>query len=305
MNQYKKILLLTDLTEKSLGALAYARAIAEFYNSYLGVLHVLPAAGPRTRSLGSGEEDGSKAVAVRKRLEALADALRADGISVQVRLCRGTVAARTILRNIRVMRPDLVIQGCSGIEDLRRPFVGSIAEEVLRSSDKPVLTVPAALKAPSSNFLRFKRILLATDFGNAVQTTALDALSLAQEFGARIYLCHVHVPDSKSTWTVGEISTFFDTELHRLLAPSMSDWCEAKCVVKFGKPSETILKLAQSEKCDLIVLGAHALGSLGSRGRPGIVFRVISGASCPVLTISSAKREDVDIEAEQVEVIGA
>jgi nucleotide-binding universal stress UspA family protein len=296
--EYNNILLLTDLTEKSQAALGYARAFAQFYNSYLGVLHVLPE--PKPDPLGSGGDNGNAAV-VRKRLETLAKALRAEGIGVQIRLCRGAVASGTLLRNIRAMRPDLIIQGCGAIGDFRRPFIGSIAEEVLRSTDKPVLTVATRLKAPSSRSLRFTRIMLATDFGSAVRTASSHALSLAQEFGAQVYLCHVR----KRNKSEAEISTFFCNELDRLVDSSATDFCTPRSVVKFGKPWETILKLAKTEKCDLIVLGAHGLGPLGSRGKPGTVFRVISGAHCPVLTVSSVKRDDTADNTEQIEFIEA
>lgn len=300
VTRYDKILLLTDLTEKSQPALGLARAFAEYFNSYLCVLHVLPPSEP------DGERDGGKVISVRKRLKALATALRADGISVQVRLCRAAVTVQTILRNIRTFRPDLVIQGCGGIDDFRRPFLGSISEEVLRSTDTPVLTVPVNLKLPSLKSLRFDRILLATDFGAAVRTASFHALSLAQEFGARVYLCHVQNGDSIWKWSEDDMSTLFRNELDRLVGLSVTELCHPKSLVAFGKPSETILKFAHSEKCDLIVLGAHALGPLGSRGKPGTVFRVISGANCPVLTIASAKRDDdANHDAEQTELIGA
>jgi nucleotide-binding universal stress UspA family protein len=305
-NQYNKLLLLTDLTDKSLSALSYARAFAEFYESHLMVLHVLPP--PRARRESdhpAGYDSSGTAASIRKRLESLARSLRADGISAQIRLCHGAVTADTILSNIRVMRPDLIIQGCDGMNSFRRPFVGSIAEEILRSTDKPVLTVPAGLKAISSRFLRFNRILLATDFGSAARTVSSHALLLAQEFGSRVYLCHVHNDDSKRRWSDSERSTFFRNELNRLVDPSATDFCDPKSVVAFGKAPETILKLADTENCDLIVLGAHALGPLGSRGRPGTVLRVISGANCPVLTISSVKRDETAIKAEQIEVIRA
>lgn len=305
-NEYNKILLLTDLSDKSLAALSYARALADFYNSPLGVLHVLPPPRPRREPDDPAGIDSIRTAAlVRKRLESLARSLRAEGLSVQVRLCRSAKTAEAILRNIRATRPDLVIQGCGGIHDFRRAFVGSIAEEILRSTDKPVLTVPAGLKAMSSKSLRLNRILLATDFGSTVRTASSHAFSLAQEFGARVYLCHVHNGVARPHGSESDISTFFNSELKRLVDPSAIDFCDPKSVVKFGRPSQTILKLADREHCDLIVLGAHPLGPMGSRGRPGTVFRVISGAHCPVLTISSTKRDDVNAEAEQVEVIRA
>lgn len=107
--RFNRILLLTDLTDKSQSALGFARAFADFYDSCLFVLHVLPQPEPGSPSLGFHGEDKHAAEIARARLEAVGKALRDEGISVQVRLCRGTVTARTILKNIRAIRPDLII----------------------------------------------------------------------------------------------------------------------------------------------------------------------------------------------------
>jgi nucleotide-binding universal stress UspA family protein len=300
---YDKILLLTDLTEKSQAALSYARAMASYYNSHLVILHVLAPPETSRVSLALRAGENRKAGEVRHRLEAMGEALRKDGISVQLRLLRGPVAKDTILRHIRSAKPDIIIQGSAGIADLRRLFVGSIAEGIFRSTETPVLTVPKTVKPFTETSLRFERILLATDFGTNVRTTAIYALSLAQEFGAHVSLCHVHAPDSKSTWSRGELSTFFDSELHKLIAPSARDWCEPRCAVEFGEAAETILKLAEKERSDLIVIGAHSLGPLGTRGKPGTVFRIVANATCPVLTILSGERPEAKRPIETTEFI--
>lgn len=302
--RYDKIMLLTDLTEKSQAALGYARAFAKFYNAALVLLHVLPVKERHIETLGSCSGDDSKARIVRERLELIAKALRDEGIPIQVRLCRSAVITQTILRNIRTTRPDLIIQGTACEDGICRPLVGSVAEAVLRSTDRPVLTVPSGTELPSSKALRFNRILFATDFGNAVRIIAPYALALAEEFGSRVYLCHVHTRE-ESSWSKNEISATFKTELQQLVAPSVSDWCDPICVVEFGKSSETILKLAKKEKCDLIVLGAHVLGPFGTRGKPGTVFRVICEANCPVLTIASSKREEANSETESMDLLNA
>ena len=299
--RYDKVMLLTDLTEKSQAALGYARAMAKYYDSHLVILHVLPPVEPLFPSVGPRDDDDHRAIAVRDRLRAVGKALRAEGISVQLRLCRGKVASETILRHIRTIRPDIIIQGCGRVADLRRPFVGSIAEGVLRSTEKPVLTVPAGLKVPDADYLRFERILFATDFGSKVNSIANYTFALAEEFGARAYLCHVRARSAKNA-KEDDASVLCDAELHRLIAPSVSDWCESQCVVEFGKAASTILKLADSKRCDLIVLGAHALGRFGTRGRPGTVFRVIASADCPVLTILDEKREN-ERRVEELELV--
>lgn len=300
---YDKILLLTDLTEKSQAALSYARAIAAYYNSHLVILHVLPPPETSPSSLEFRAGKNRKAREVRHRLETMGEALRKDGITVQLRLLRGLVAKDTILRHIRTAKVDLIIQGTAGIDDLRRLFVGSIAEGIFRSTETPVLTVPKAVKPFTDTSLRFERILLATDFGTNARSTAVYALSLAQEFGAHVSLCHVHSPDFESTWTRGELSTFFDTELHKLIAPSARDWCAPRCAVEFGKAPETILKLAEKERSDLIVIGAHSLGPLGTRGKPGTVFRIVANATCPVLSILSGNRPEAEPPKETFEFI--
>lgn len=299
--RYDKIMLLTDLTEKSQAALGYARAMAKYYDSHLAILHVLPPVEPLLPSVAPRDDDDRRTIAVRDRLRAMGKALRAEGISVEVRLFRGKVASATILRLTRSMRPDIIIQGCGRVADLRRPFVGSIAESVFRSTEKPVLTVPAGLKVPNSDYLRFERILFATDFGSKVNFIANYTFALAEEFGARAYLCHVRAPSARNA-REDDASVLCDAELHRLIAPSVSDWCESQCVVEYGKAANTILKLAKLKRCDLIVLGAHALGRFGTRGKPGTVFRVIAAANCPVLTILNDKREN-ERRAEELEVV--
>ena len=150
--KYDRVMLLTDLTEKSHAALGYARAIAEYYNSHLIILHVRPAEKPVPSTDGFSATHDHGIAVVRDQLEAIGRSLRADGLSVQVRLCRGTVARQTILRNIRATKPDLIVQGTGGITDLRRAVVGSIAEGVLRSIETPILTVPAGLKLSQFTF---------------------------------------------------------------------------------------------------------------------------------------------------------
>ena len=41
----------------------------------------------------------------------------------------------------------------------------------------------------------------------------------------------------------------------------------------------------QKQHPDLIITAAHSLGVLGTRGKPGIVFKIIANADCPVLTL--------------------
>jgi nucleotide-binding universal stress UspA family protein len=78
----------------------------------------------------------------------LAAKLSAQGLTVETKLVDG-IAARAI---VTIAQPgDLIVMATHGRTGVRRWFIGSIAEEVLRRSTVPVLLVRAAeTKAPEA-----------------------------------------------------------------------------------------------------------------------------------------------------------
>jgi nucleotide-binding universal stress UspA family protein len=80
--------------------------------------------------------------AVRQRLEAIADALRADhaGLDVGVEVREGH-PVDVILDTAEVDGAARIIVGTHGRRGLRRLFLGSVAERVVRASQVPVLVV--------------------------------------------------------------------------------------------------------------------------------------------------------------------
>ena len=68
----------------------------------------------------------------------------------------------------------------------KKMMLGSVAEEVFRQADCPVLTVGPQAEAQVPRELGLENILLATDFGPSAERAARYAFSLAQECGARL-----------------------------------------------------------------------------------------------------------------------
>jgi len=52
-----------------------------------------------------------------------------------------------------------------------------------------------------------------------------------------------------------------------------------------GAPGETICRVAELEKCDLIIMGSRGLTDLKGLFLGSVTHRVLHGASCPVLVI--------------------
>jgi len=279
---YTHIALLTDLTSKSHAALSYARAFAHHYSSRLTLVHVLPDPSfPKSRLSRAYERHLGQA---RAELHALAAALRSDGIDAQVHLSETASCTHGLVEAIRHHRPELVIQGTAGVDDARRAVIGSVAESIFRKVDIPVLTVGSRLPAFMGKELQFERVLMMTDFGKQSAEIAIYALSLAQEFRSRISLCHIH-EGRFAPWQKQEVQHYFDRALSAYITPPVRDWCDPESVVAFGEVDTEIDSLLQQKKPDLILMGAHSLGPLGTRGKPGIAFRLIAKAQCPVLTL--------------------
>lgn len=70
-------------------------------------------------------------------------------------------------------------------------MMGSVAEETLRRVTCPVLIVGPSVPASRSPEPNFKEIVLATNFGAESLAASAYAISLAQEFQARLTLLNV------------------------------------------------------------------------------------------------------------------
>lgn len=285
---YDHIVLLTDLTNRSDSALSYARAFAQYYGSKLTLVHALEKHGllaPGSREIK--EADAEKA---RVALEAVADGLRVRNIEVHTHLQETLSLKEDILSCLERLHPDLIIQGTATIDDVRRVVVGSVAESIFRSTRIPVLTVAAQVLPFMDKGLHFDRILFVTNFGSQTTNSAIYALSLAQEFRACIILCHVY-DGRNAAWDKVAIQEYFDRALERQIAPQVKDWCDPKRLVAFGDVETEIRLVLSQQRPDLVITAAHSLGPLGTRGKPGTVFKIIANAECPVLTMLGAPEE--------------
>src|SRR5690606_34769986 len=112
----------------------------------------------------------------------------ARDVVVKRAVVRDVAAAPAILQYARDQEMDLVVMGTHGRRGLRRLFLGSVAEEVVRLSVCPVLTVHAG---PIRSEALFGDILVPIDFSPHSKAALRAAASLAPELGASLDLLHV------------------------------------------------------------------------------------------------------------------
>jgi universal stress protein A len=121
-----------------------------------------------------------------------------------------------------------------------------------------------------------KEVLAATDF-SVPSGKALEAASaLARHFHARLHILHVAADDSELKAAT--------TELEGLVAGPI-DGVPCVKALTVGRPAREILKYAEREKIDVIVLGTHGRSGLSRVLVGSVAEAVVRDAPCQVLTI--------------------
>jgi nucleotide-binding universal stress UspA family protein len=88
--------------------------------------------------------------------------------------------------------PELVVMGTAGRKRMERLLIGSVAEEVVRHSRRPVMVIGPRAQEEVRDFGAQKQIdiLVATDLGKNSRAAENYALSLAKRIHARVFLFH-------------------------------------------------------------------------------------------------------------------
>jgi len=280
----ERILFATDFSFCSARAHPYVLSLARHYASTVRLIHVVSIAaalkGPGARICARNlREDGED------RLNALSAEFASSDIKVEISLCEGLDTASEIRQAAAEMSADLIVIGTSGSHGLERLAFGSTAEALIHRADCPVLTVGPNVQPPGTGRI-FQNIVYATDFTPAAANAAIAAFSVAKEYGAHIYLCHVDPPPDKHR-PIGtkERNEMFNAAVAKLIPEIARDWCEPECVLEHGYAADGIRLLAYRVNADLLVLGARRASHWFATIKAGIAFQVIRAVSCPVLTI--------------------
>lgn len=138
----------------------------------------------------------------------------------------------------------------------------------------------------------FKNILLAYDgSGNSKRAAAL-AGSLVREQAPGGVLWIVTVLDA-TPWEMGEpyLSQLIEKrtaagqDLLREAAAIIGEGIEIHNELLFGSPAESIIEVAATRQCDLIVMGTRGLGLLRGLLLGSQAQKIINHANCPVLIV--------------------
>ncbi len=283
----KKILFATDFSPASEAALPYAFSLAGHYGSKLYLAHVISL---EHEDFPPAEERATKIEQARefteRELKHLLEAARQKDISCQPLIGEGTVW-NVLSEMIHKNGIDLAIVGTHGRRGLKKLRLGSVAEEVLRMAPCPVLTVGPKTSETSSADIQPSHVLYAVDFEPDTSHAAAYAVSLAEEFRAKLTFIKI----LEETVASPELKAQVEEPVRHW----MDDHVSATSVLRertsfeldFGRAAEAILKFASDRGVDLIVMSVQRLDPVLAAHLPetDTAYEVVRTAPCPVLTV--------------------
>jgi nucleotide-binding universal stress UspA family protein len=276
----KNILFATDFSTASLQALPYATMVTSRFKSKLYVAHIVP---PEDYASGAKSIDEAARLACKKaqvKLSALGSSEILSSIPHATAVDHGDVWVG-LSDFIQRFRIELLVIGTKGRSGVKKFLLGSVAEEVMRESPCPVLTVGP--KTGKREHQDFRKIVYATDFSAESLGTLSLARSFAEKFDAQLILVHAleGLPESP----------YLDAQMARVrlqeLVPQAPMAPKTKFVVTMGAPADVILRAALDSRSDLIVIGARGAGAIARLASHfgSVAHKVVSRAACPVLTV--------------------
>ncbi|HEV2275920.1 MAG TPA: universal stress protein [Acidobacteriaceae bacterium] len=278
----KTIMLATDLSSASCGALNYARQLAKLFCARLLVVHVID---PNAACSGTAPEKTRIAEFMgpaEEKLQKISASLAYDFIRHSTIVRHGDIR-ETILRLVRDRQVDLLVTGARGgcgKEDDRAQ--GSVAEMLLRSMPCPVMTVGSNVRQDAFEGTHLRRVLLPTDLSEELPSAVVYAERLTQFLAGQLILMHVaqEAPGPADNGISAQLEPFASV-LKKMEDPSIV----AGYINREGPTADAIVRVANEKHVDLIVLGAYEGREPSGRRTQRVVSNVIRSARCPVFTV--------------------
>jgi len=296
-----RILCPLDYSRFSQHALQQAVALARHFGADIDAIHV-SAVAPVVAHIAVGAPivveparlpDGERAELAAELGDFIKE-VDVSGVGFRTTILEGNPAT-AIVNRAMAWSADLIVMGTHGRTGYDRLLLGSVAEKVLRRAPCPVLIVGARAFDAQTD-LRTADILCAVDFSSASMQALDYATGLAAKDGPGVTVLHAvelladgHGMRDELLFGVPEIREDLRKSaaerLHEAIPVELRDRCPIVEKVTNGKAWKEILRVADEEEADLIVLGVTGRVTADLMLFGSTTQHVLRQASCPVLTI--------------------
>lgn len=293
-----RILLARDFSDVSDQALRYAVDLARRFDAtlhllYAEVLHKDPFGAD---TAGAGDTLSAQ---IRERLAQDVDQMplvkRYPELDTVIDVRRDVAAAPAIMEYAEDEGVDLIVMGTHGRRGVRRLLLGSVAEEVVRRADRPVLTVR---KDGDNGLPAMERLLVPIDFSTYSRDALRHAIELARLYDARLDLLHVVEETLHPAFYVGGVQSIYDVQpdidatSKRRMREMLDDLTgvdsvHAELHVETGRAARKIVRFAERTRSNLLVMSTHGLTGLEHFMMGSVAEKVVRHVAAPVLTVKA------------------
>jgi universal stress protein A len=168
--------------------------------------------------------------------------------------------------------------------------------------------VKTYLKERRRQMLPFKKILCPTDFSEPSYEALKAANELALHFSAELYLVYVVAPiprisvsdapevqgspyDLNIPLHLEKLEEEANTRLNRVAKERISKEVLVRSIVVHGRAADEIVRVAEKEKVDLIVIATHGETGWQHFFSGSVTEKVVRIATHPVLTIRASREK--------------
>ena len=217
---------------------------------------------------------------------------------------------------------DLVITATHGKSGIKRLLIGSVTEKLMKTVHCPILVLRSQEHKfiPVSDYkMKLRKVLVGCDFSPDSKLAFDYGISLAQEFQAELYLAHAVKPtehiELKSSdyiniipgdyvhWRTSDyfemqkkvtqenqekiktLRSRLERQLYYMVPEECKNWCDPHTILLAGEPYKELIKYAEEQEIDMIVLGIRGHTLLEKLLVGSTTDRAIRQAPCPVLAV--------------------
>ena len=279
----RKILFATDLSAADKQAFDCACRIAKSWNAILLIVHVERPSNPGPEPIKAGLD------------HQLFSIFPTDTEVEYEHILRHGDPALEILDLERKDDVHLIVLSTHGRKGIQRMVLGSVAEQVMREAQCPVMTIRRRESEVGGRPLRQPKILVPVDF-SIYSYAAFDfGSALADSMVAELTV--VHADDTeRPKMKPGEAPqpTKRQREIWRQINRYRPKQEDVNCVYKVlvGSPKLKIAEYAESGDFDFVVLGTHGRTGIGRALLGSVAEQVVRNTACPVITVKPSNKRD-------------
>ncbi len=298
MFKINNILFPTDFSRCADQALNHALFLAKKYGAELHIIHavvlfdndpnVIPKKFPELDELRSRLERITD-----ERINEIIKSRKTEKLNLHTAQIRGISAASVILEYASDNDIDLIVMGTQGRRGISHMLLGSVAEEIIRLSICPVLTIRESEKPKSIE--AFEKILVPVDFSDYSKESIVYAKEIAQMYEAKLHLLHVIEKFTYPSFYLTDktpLSEFITKlekksmeSLEEIVKESVGTEIETEYHVIEGHAAKSIVQFETVNDIDLVVIASHGMTAIEHFVLGSVTEKVVRRSSSPVFTV--------------------